>query len=166
MAKGKKAKKIAPAKKSKIKKSSAKTKPVKSASKKRPLKKATAVKPIKKQAVQMKTFPVVKNKVQIKWSEFVTPLDDRVIVQLSSKERKTAGGLFIPDTAVDVSGNKQGVAVSVGRGHRESNGKIKPMDVRIGDHIVFSEHAGSKIELLGETLVLIRESEVMGILTS
>ena len=106
-----------------------------------------------------------KDNSKVKWSEFVTPLDDRIIVQVSNAERKTAGGLYIPDTTDLDSENTQGIAVSVGRGHRNKYGKLRPMDVRIGDRVVFSPYLGSKIELLGETLILLRESEVMGIVT-
>lgn len=176
MAKGKKTKKApakkSPAKKKPVLKKTAAKKPKKTAMKKT----ASQKKPMKQsgpKAVVQKTTskPISAAKSsraqqKVNWSEFVTPLDDRLIVQLNNQERKTAGGLYIPDTASDVSGNKQGVAVSVGRGHLEANGKIRPMDVRVGDQVVFAEYAGSKIELLGETLVLLRESEVMGILTS
>lgn len=126
---------------------------------------AVAKKSVVKSATKSAAPKKTKDNPKIKWSEFVTPLDDRIIVQVSAVERKTAGGLFIPDTAELASENTEGVAVSVGRGHLNKQGKIRPMDVRIGDRLWFSQHSGSKIELLGETLVLLRESEVMGIVT-
>lgn len=183
MAKGKKLKKSPATKKTSLKKkpapkkSNAQKKTAQKPQKKSSSKKAATKKPVQKTASK-KSTPTAKAKKnisgksfvqaqgQMKWAEFVTPLDDRLIVQLNSQERKTAGGLYIPDTASDVSGNKQGVAVAVGRGHRDKHGKVRPMDVQIGDQIVFAEFAGSKIELLGETLILLRESEVMGILNS
>lgn len=169
MAKGKKkVKKTTVAKKAPAKKPVKKTvkKAAKKATRTSPAKAATAKKTNQRSAPRKVSAKIEsKNKTAVKWSEFVTPLDDRLIVQLNGQERKTAGGLFIPDTAADISGNRQGVAVSVGRGHRDAHGKIRPMDVQIGDRVVFAEYAGSKIELLGETLILLRESEVMGILT-
>ncbi len=159
-----------------VKKSASKKKaPLKKKALQKPTKKIiakkTAIKNVKaktsaKPQMKVASYPVTKAKTQVKWSEFLTPLDDRLIVQMSEQERKTAGGLYIPDTVGDVSGNRQGVAVSVGRGHRDPQGRIRSMDVKLGDRVVFPEYAGSKIELLGETLVLLRESEVMGILTS
>ncbi len=96
-------------------------------------------------------------------SDFVTPLDDRLIVQVSAADRMTAGGLYIPDSVADTSGNLQGVVVSVGRGHISKKGHLTPMDVKLGDKIVFAQYAGTKINLQNEDLVILRESEVMGI---
>jgi len=130
-------------------------------------KKVALAKPAEKIKLSVKARgPEKKSVLKMKWSEFVTPLDDRVIVLVSAPERKTAGGLFIPDSVADVSGNVQGNVVAVGRGHRDSHGRVRPMDVRIGDRVVFSEHMGSKIEMMGEKAVLLRESEVMGVFTS
>ncbi len=177
VAKGKKVKKAAakkktPAKKSVVKKVSARAAKKPSPSVKKAAKKAPAVKAKAKTKKTTSTTsmklasPKASKKSSVKWNEFVTPLDDRLMVQIIEGEKRTAGGLYIPDTASDVTGNKQGVAVAVGRGHRDAHGKIRPMDVQIGDKVVFAEYAGSKIDLLGETLILLRESEVMGILTS
>ena len=99
-------------------------------------------------------------------SSFVTPLDDRVLIRLSGSERTTPSGLlFIPDTVSDTSGNLEGLVVAVGRGRRDKKGQIRPMDVQLGDRAVFSEYAGSKIRVQNEDLVLLRESEVMGVLS-
>lgn len=178
VAKGKKvkkspAKKKAVAKKTPVKKVKAKASsrpakksvsPARSAGKKVSAAKTVAKARSSNKAKSTSIVPVKKS--TMKWTEFVTPLDDRVMVQITEPERRTAGGLYIPDTASDISGNKQGIAVAVGRGHRDAHGKIRPMDVQIGDKVIFAEYAGSKIELLGETLILLRESEVMGILTA
>ncbi|MDG0815395.1 co-chaperone GroES [Bdellovibrio svalbardensis] len=96
-------------------------------------------------------------------SNFVTPLDDRLIVQLSGAEKMTAGGLYIPDSVSDVSGNLQGTVVAAGRGHISKKGHLRPMDVKVGDKIVFAEYAGSKIKIQNEDLVIIREGDVMGV---
>jgi chaperonin GroES len=98
------------------------------------------------------------------WAEFVTPLDDRMVVEISSAERMTAGGLYIPDSVADASGNFKGKVVIAGRGHRDDKGRIRPMDVRRGDTILFAQYAGSKVELMGKEVVILRESEVLGIL--
>lgn len=98
-------------------------------------------------------------------SDFVTPLDDRMIVQTSGADKMTAGGLYIPDTVADVSGNLQGTVVAVGRGHVSKKGHLTPMDVKVGDKVVFSAYAGSKINLQNEDLVILRESEVMGVVS-
>jgi chaperonin GroES len=96
-------------------------------------------------------------------SDFVTPLDDRVIVQVQLAERVTPGGLIIPDTVSQVGGNRQGVVVAVGRGHRDSKGRVRPMDVVKGDQILFPDHAGAKIEYQGQDLLILRETDVMGV---
>lgn len=99
-------------------------------------------------------------------SAFVTPLDDRVLVRLSGSERTTASGLlFIPDTVSDTSGNLEGLVVAIGRGRRNKKGQVRPMDLQLGDRVVFAEYAGSKINIQNEELVLLREAEVMGVLS-
>lgn len=98
-------------------------------------------------------------------SGFVTPLDDRLMVQVSGAERMTAGGLYIPDTVSDTSGNLQGVVVAVGRGHMNKKGHVRPMDVRVGDKVVFSEYSGSKIKIQNEDLIILREADVMGVVS-
>jgi chaperonin GroES len=86
-----------------------------------------------------------------------------MLVQISAAERKTPGGLYIPDTVADVSGNLEGIVVAAGRGHRDNKGRLHPMDVRVGDKVIFSQHAGNKLELSGQDIVIIREADVMGI---
>lgn len=128
----------------------ASTKAAKPAMKKTTIKPAAAVKPSKGRA---------------DYADFVTPLDDRVLVRLKGADRMTAGGLFIPDTVSDVSGNFEGTVVAVGRGRRDKKGRVRPMDLRLGDRVVFGQYAGSKIRLMDEELVLLRESEVMGVVS-
>ena len=140
--------KAAPAKKAPAKKAAAPAKKAVPSKKAAPVK-ASASKPAKTDLVDL--------------SGFVTPLDDRLIVQMKDAERVTAGGLIIPDTVGDVSGNREGTVVSVGRGHRDPKGHLRPMDVRAGDRVVFTGHAGSKIRLLNHDLVILRESEVLGV---
>ncbi|WP_413292643.1 co-chaperone GroES [Bdellovibrio sp. HCB185ZH] len=139
-------KKAAP---SSVKKSSAAKKPATVAEAKAPAM-AHLVKPAAKKLVDL--------------SDFVTPLDDRLIVQTSGSDRMSASGLlYIPDTVADVSGNLHGTVVSVGRGHVNKKGHLTPMELKVGDKVVFSQYSGSKIKLQNEDLVILRETEVMGV---
>jgi chaperonin GroES len=152
----------AKAKKKVVKKAPAK----KAASKKNvAVKKTVAKKPaIKKTAAKKPTVSTAVKQKLIDVSEFVTPLDDRMIVQVSAGEKRTPGGLYIPDTVSNVSGNREGVVISVGRGHRDNKGRLRPMDVKKGDKIIFSEYTGSKISYEGQDLLILRETDVMGVL--
>ncbi len=162
-----------------VKKTAKKVAPKKAATKKSPVKKAAAKKSAPKKATKSAVKPVAKPSSakpanqhllravapvkQLDLSNFVTPLDDRLIVQLSGAEKMTAGGLYIPDTVSDVSGNLHGTVVAAGRGHVSKKGHLRPMDVKVGDKIVFAEYAGSKIKIQNEDLVIIREGDVMGV---
>ncbi|WP_413582637.1 co-chaperone GroES [Bdellovibrio sp. HCB288] len=171
----KKASKKTPAKKAAVKKALVKKK---SAGK--PVKKAAPKKAAPKKAVSAKVTPkkttiakapankhlVTKAAPQkiVDLTDFVTPLDDRLIVQTSGAERTTASGLlFIPDTVADVSGNLHGTVVAVGRGHVNIKGHLRPMELKVGDKVVFSQYSGSKVKIQNEDLVILRETEVMGV---
>ena len=93
----------------------------------------------------------------------LSPLDDRLVIQVEAQEKVTAGGLFIPATVSDVSGNLKGRVLAVGRGHMNKKGHVKPMDVKVGDTVMVSEYAGTKYEFQGVDLLIIRESDVLGI---
>lgn len=96
-------------------------------------------------------------------SKFVSPLDDRILARLEVGERVTAGGLILPDTAV-ITGNRQAAVVAIGRGHMDKKGRVRPIELKIGDRILVSEYAGSKVKWDDEELVILRESEVLGVL--
>lgn len=99
------------------------------------------------------------------WSQIISPLDDRVLVQImKDEERMTPGGLYIPDTA-QVTGNFQASVVAVGRGHRDKKGRIRPLELKVGDRVLIGEYAGSIVEIDGEKLQIVRESEVLGTVT-
>lgn len=115
-------------------------------------------KPVKKLAAKTE----VKSAKKIDFKNLLTPLDDRIVVKLSGAEKKTPGGLIIPDTVADVSGNLQGIVISKGRGHQNKKGRIQPVAVEVGDQVVFSEFAGNKIKLHDQDLVIIREVDVLG----
>ncbi len=114
--------------------------------------------------VSMKPSNKVVSKVD--FQNWVTPLDDRLLVMISEGEKMTPGGLYIPDTVTDVSGNMKGVVAAVGRGHLDKKGKIRPLDVKKGDQVIFSQFSGSKIEYQGETVIFLRESDVLGIVNN
>lgn len=133
----------------------------KTAAPKKAAPKAAAPKSVVSAALIRPSAPVKK----IDLSDFVTPLDDRLIVQLSGSDRMTPGGLFIPDTVSDASGNLHGTVLAVGRGHFSKKGHLQPMDVKVGDKVVFAQYSGSKITIQNEDLVILRESDVMGVVT-
>lgn len=99
------------------------------------------------------------------FQNYLKPLDDRIVVLVGGegRERRTAGGLYIPDTVSDVSGNFQGKVMAIGRGHMNKKGKVKPLDVSIGDNVVFSQFSGSQVDVEGDNIMIIRESDVLGI---
>lgn len=99
---------------------------------------------------------------KIDWGNYLTPIDDRVLVELTKPAEKTAGGLFIPDMAQKQSSN--GRVVAVGPGKRDKKGRRRPLDVRIGEKIMYAEYAGSKLQLEGRNLLLINESDILGVL--
>lgn len=163
-AKPKKAAK-APAKKTAAKKSITKSKVKAKAPVKATAKKPTSAKKATPQKGTAKTTETRKADKIVDLSNFVTPLDDRLIVQTAGSEKMTAGGLYIPDTVSDVSGNMQGFVVAVGRGHLNKKGHVRPMDVKVGDKIVFAEFSGSKIKLQNQDLIILREGDVLGVVS-
>ncbi len=111
---------------------------------------------------------VTPNKVAIKkidFSQVLTPLDDRVLVEVEPGARMTAGGLHIPDTVEGVEGNNKGVVVAVGRGRQDKKGRLHQMDLKNGDKVVFQSFSGTKIKLFERDLVILRENEVLGVVS-
>jgi chaperonin GroES len=92
----------------------------------------------------------------------VRPLNDRLIVKRVEEEQQTAGGIIIPDTAKEKP--QEGTVVAVGPGKRDDDGKRIPMDVKVGDRILFSKYAGTDIKIDGEEHVFMREDDILGIL--
>ena len=92
----------------------------------------------------------------------IRPLHDRVIVKRLESERTTAAGIVIPDSA----GEKpdQGGVLAVGPGKRDDAGKIIPMDVKVGDRVLFGKYAGQTVKVEGEELLVMREEDIMGVL--
>ena len=90
------------------------------------------------------------------------PLHDRVVIRRVEHEGKTTGGIFIPDTAQEKP--MEGEIVAVGPGARDDNGKVVPLDVKAGDRILFGKWSGTEIKLDGEDLLIMKESDVMGVI--
>ena len=90
------------------------------------------------------------------------PLHDRVVVRRIEEEEKTAGGIIIPDTAKEKP--QQGEIVAVGPGGRDENGKLVPMDVKAGDKVLFGKWSGTEVKLDGQELLIMKESDIMGVL--
>ena len=90
------------------------------------------------------------------------PLHDRVVVRRVESEAKTAGGIIIPDTAKEKP--QEGEIVAVGSGARDDNGKIVALDVKAGDRILFGKWSGTEVKLNGEDLLIMKESDIMGII--
>jgi chaperonin GroES len=89
------------------------------------------------------------------------PLHDRVVVQRVDAEEKTKGGIIIPDTAKEKP--QEGKIVAVGPGGRDESGKLTPLDVKAGDRILFGKWSGTEIKLDGEDYLIMKESDIMGI---
>jgi chaperonin GroES len=89
------------------------------------------------------------------------PLHDRVLVRRIEAEAKTAGGIIIPDTAKEKP--QEGEIVSVGSGAKSEEGKITPLDVKAGDRILFGKWSGTEIKVDGEDLLIMKESDILGI---
>ena len=90
------------------------------------------------------------------------PLHDRVLVRRVEAEEKSAGGIIIPDTAKEKP--QEGEVVSVGAGAKSEEGKITPLDVKAGDKILFGKWSGTEVKMDGEDLLIMKESDIMGII--
>jgi chaperonin GroES len=90
------------------------------------------------------------------------PLQDRVLVRRVEPEAKTSGGIFIPDTAQQKP--MEGEVVAVGAGLRDEAGKLQSLDVKAGDRVLFGKWSGTEIKLDGEDLMIMKESDIMGVI--
>ena len=89
------------------------------------------------------------------------PLQDRVLVRRIEQEEKTLGGIIIPDTAKEKP--MKGEVIAAGPGARGDDGKLNPLDVKVGDRVLFGKWSGTEIKIDGEDLVVMKESDIMGI---
>ena len=90
------------------------------------------------------------------------PLHDRVVVRRIESEDKTAGGIIIPDTAKEKP--QEGEIIAVGPGGRDEAGKLVPLDLKVGDRILFGKWSGTEVKIDGEDLLIMKESDVMGVI--
>jgi len=90
------------------------------------------------------------------------PLHDRVVVRSLEQEEKTAGGIIIPDTAKEKP--QEGEVVAVGPGARDEQGRLQPLDLKVGDRILFGKWSGTEVKIDGEELMIMKESDVMGVI--
>ena len=90
------------------------------------------------------------------------PLYDRVVVKRVDSETKTAGGIIIPDTAAEKP--QQGEVLAVGPGARDETGKLVPLDVKTGDKVLFGKWSGTEVKIDGVDLLIMKESDIMGVL--
>ena len=89
------------------------------------------------------------------------PLHDRVVVRRIESDTKTKGGIIIPDTAKEKP--QEGEVVAVGPGARDENGAVQPLDVKAGDRVLFGKWSGTEVKLDGEDLLIMKESDIMGV---
>ena len=90
------------------------------------------------------------------------PLHDRVVVKRIDAEEKSSGGIIIPDTAKEKP--SQGEVVAVGPGGRDENGKLIPIDIKTGDRVLFGKWSGTEVKIDGKDLLIMKESDIMGVL--
>jgi chaperonin GroES len=93
----------------------------------------------------------------------IRPLSDRLVVKRTQEEEKTKGGIIIPDTAKEKP--LEGLVVAVGSGKALKNGKQVPLDVKAGDKVLFGKYSGTEVKVDGEELVLLREDDVLAVIT-
>ncbi len=91
----------------------------------------------------------------------IRPLHDRIIVERVEEETKTAGGLIIPDTAKEKP--QEGRVIAVGKGKKTEDGKVLPLDVKVGDKILFGKYSGTEIKVEGKEYLMMREDDVLGV---
>ncbi len=90
------------------------------------------------------------------------PLHDRVLIESLDSEEKTAGGIIIPDTAKEKP--QEGKVIAVGPGAKSEDGKITPLDVKVGDHILFGKWSGTEVKIDGKEYSIMKETDVMGVI--
>ncbi len=105
------------------------------------------------------TLKLVKSKSSLAFA--FQPLDDRILVERAGESNMTPGGLYIPDTVSERP--TKGVVKAVGRGHQDKKGRVQPLDVKVGDTVLFTSYAGTEVEFGGETYLILRETDLLGV---
>ena len=94
----------------------------------------------------------------------IRPLHDRVIIKRMEEERTSPGGIVIPDTATEKP--IKGEVVAAGKGKLLENGDVRPLDVKVGDHVLFGKYSGTEVKMNGQELLVMREEDIMGVIES
>lgn len=127
--------------------------------------KARSTKPVSKKPGIKSKSPSTSQPADKKfWDNFLTPLDDRIVVRYVGESSVTPGGIIIPATVTSERSNR-GVVLSVGRGHRNAKGRVRPMDVKVGDEVLFAQWAGMPLTVQGEEVLILREGDVLGVIS-
>jgi len=92
----------------------------------------------------------------------IRPLHDRVIVRRMEEERTSAGGIVIPDSATEKPA--QGEIIAIGKGKIAENGDVRPLDVKVGDKVLFGKYSGTEVKVEGEDLLVMKEEDIVGVL--
>ncbi|MCC6160006.1 MAG: co-chaperone GroES [Deltaproteobacteria bacterium] len=92
----------------------------------------------------------------------IRPLQDRVLVKRLTEEEKTKGGIIIPDTVKEKPA--EGEIVAVGKGKKKDDGNVAPLDVQVGDRVLFSKYAGTEIKVDGDEFLMMREDDILGVI--
>jgi chaperonin GroES len=92
----------------------------------------------------------------------IRPLHDRIIIERVEEETRTAGGLIIPDSAKEKP--QQGKVIAVGKGKITEDGKVLPLDVKVGDRVLFGKYAGSEVKIDGKEYMMMREDDILGVI--
>ncbi len=95
---------------------------------------------------------------------YFLPLQDRVVVQRFEEDTKSPGGIIIPDTAAEKPST--GIVIAIGPGERQENGTINPLNVQVGDRILFGKWSGTEFKLDGQEVLVMKESDILGVLES
>lgn len=94
----------------------------------------------------------------------IQPLHDRIVLKLDSSEQKSTGGILLPDSAQEKP--QRGKVIAAGPGQRLENGALAPMDVKVGDTVLYGKYSGTEVTIEGEDVVILRSNDVLGILTN
>jgi chaperonin GroES len=92
----------------------------------------------------------------------IRPLNDRVVIRRRAEERTSPGGIVIPDTATEKP--IQGDVIAVGNGKRLDNGELRPLDLKVGDRVLFGKYSGTEVKVGGEEVLVMREDDIMGVI--
>jgi chaperonin GroES len=108
-------------------------------------------------------FMVQRSETMAKKKSTIRPLRDRILVERQEEERTSAGGIVIPDSATEKP--IQGTVVAVGTGTVLDNGDVRPVDVKVGDNVLFGKYSGTEVKVEGEELLVLREDDVIGVIS-